>query len=150
MTVVTGNDAYQLEEEDQPVPLRQAELNNLTLDLNLAKESAQILGLSLKEKHLLAPGTTFYWYRDCERELRHFFTFQDKSSFVYSNIRGLIKSMVLEYDATNGDFLLTHPAKGSNLFFCMMGKVTFLYPYGAFSTNERNSQPLGSFAVNYQ
>ena len=48
----------------------------------------------LKEKHLLAPGTTFYLYQDYERELRQFFTFQDKSSLVYRNdIVGLIESM---------------------------------------------------------
>ena len=40
ITVVTGDDAYTLEEDDQPVPLTQAELIDLTLDLNLSKESA--------------------------------------------------------------------------------------------------------------
>ena len=92
MTVLTGDDAYKSEEDDQPVPLIQAELNNLTQDLILSKESAQLLGSCLKEKHLLAPGTMFYWYQDHEREFRQFFTFQDNSSLVYcNNIAGLIK-----------------------------------------------------------
>lgn len=56
-SVVAGDDAYKPEEYDQPV---QAELNDLTQDLNLSKESAQLLGSCLKEKHLLAPETTFY------------------------------------------------------------------------------------------
>ena len=60
MLVVAGDDAYKPEEDDFPVPLTQAELNNLTRDLNLSNESAQLLGSHLKEKHLLAPGTTFY------------------------------------------------------------------------------------------
>ena len=51
--------AYKSVEDNQPVPLTQAELNDLTQDLNLSKESAQLLGSRLKEKHLLAPGTTF-------------------------------------------------------------------------------------------
>lgn len=34
------------EEDNQPVPLTQAELNDLPRDLNLSKESAQILGFS--------------------------------------------------------------------------------------------------------
>ena len=72
MTVVAEDDAYKPEEDSQPVPLTQVELNDLTQDFNLSKKSAQLLGSSLKEKHLLAPGTTFYWYRDHERELRVF------------------------------------------------------------------------------
>ena len=35
ITVVAGNDAYNPEESEQPVPLIQAELNHLTLDQNL-------------------------------------------------------------------------------------------------------------------
>ena len=100
MSVVAGDDAYKPEENDQPVLLTQAELNDLTRDLILSKESAQLLGSHLKQKHSLTPGTTFYWYRDSERELRSFFTFQDKLSLVNCyNFAGLIKSMGLEYDA---------------------------------------------------
>ena len=54
----------------------------------------------LKEKNLLAPGTTFYWYGDRERELRHLFTFQKESSLVYcNNIAELVNLMGLSYDA---------------------------------------------------
>ena len=35
MTVAAWNDAYKLNEDDQLVPLTQAELNDLTRDLNL-------------------------------------------------------------------------------------------------------------------
>ena len=52
MIVVAGDDTYKPGEDDQPVPSIQAELNNLTQDLNLSKVSAQ----------LLAPETMFYWY----------------------------------------------------------------------------------------
>ena len=101
MTVVIRDDAYKPEEDDQPVPSTQAELNNLTRELNLLKESVQLLGSRLTEKHLLTPGITFYLYRYHERELRQFFVFQDKSSLVYgNNITGLIKLMGSEYDAT--------------------------------------------------
>lgn len=67
--------AYEPAEGDRPVPLSQAELNDLTRDLNLSKESAQLLGSRLRERRLLAPGTTFYWYRDREKDFREFFTF---------------------------------------------------------------------------
>ena len=55
MTVVAGNDAYWPEEDDQPLLLTQAELNDLIRDLKLSKESAQLQASRLKEKHLLAP-----------------------------------------------------------------------------------------------
>ena len=73
MTVANENNAYKPEKGDQAVPLTQAELNDLKRDLNLSKESAQLLSSRLKEKNVLAAGTTFYWYRDREGELRQFF-----------------------------------------------------------------------------
>ena len=103
MIVFIGDDAYKPEEDNQPVPLTQAELNDLTQDLNLSKESAQLLGSCLKEKHLLAPGITFCWYQDHDlrqffiRELRQFYMFQGKSLVYCNNIAGLIKSMGLCY-----------------------------------------------------
>ena len=99
--IVAGDDTYKPKEDDQPVLLTQAEQNNLTQNLNLSKESAQLLGSCFKRKPLLAPSTTFYWYQGRKRKLKQFFTFQDKSSLVYSNnIAGLIKSKGFEYDAT--------------------------------------------------
>ncbi|XP_071521423.1 uncharacterized protein [Panulirus ornatus] len=68
---VTGEDksgTFKPEEEDQPVPLSPAELNDLTRDLNLSKESAQLLGSHLGEKHLVALKTTFFWYRNHKKE----------------------------------------------------------------------------------
>ena len=43
MTVVAGNDVYKPEEDDQQVALNETELNDLMRDLNLSKESAQLL-----------------------------------------------------------------------------------------------------------
>ena len=95
MTVVVGDNASKPEVDDQLVPMTQAGLNNLTQELSLLKESAQLLGSCLKDQHLLALGTTFYWYWDWEKELRQFFIFQDKSSLVYCNyIAGLINGRV--------------------------------------------------------
>ena len=60
MTDTAKCDACKPEEDNQPVPLTQAKLSDLTRDLNLSKESAQLLGSCLRENRLLAPGTTFY------------------------------------------------------------------------------------------
>ena len=67
MTVLVGDDAYKPKEDDKPVPLTQAELSDLTWDLNLWKESVQLQGSCLNEKHLLEPGTIIYWFWDREK-----------------------------------------------------------------------------------
>ncbi|XP_042233503.1 uncharacterized protein LOC121873827 [Homarus americanus] len=50
---------YEPPTNDDPKLFTQVELNDLVRDLNLPKESAQLLGSRLKEHRLLAPGTTF-------------------------------------------------------------------------------------------
>ena len=52
----------------QPKLFTQAELNDLTRDLNLSKESAQLLGSRLGEQNVLVPERTFFWncYHDEE------------------------------------------------------------------------------------
>ena len=62
MNIVSGYDVYKREKDDQPVALTQVEFKGLTRDLNLSKESTLLLGSRLEEKHLFAPGTTFYSY----------------------------------------------------------------------------------------
>ena len=47
MTDTAECGAYREEEDNQPVPLTQAKLNDLTRDLNLSKASAQLLGSRL-------------------------------------------------------------------------------------------------------
>ncbi|KAJ8713010.1 hypothetical protein PYW08_008314 [Mythimna loreyi] len=47
----------------EPKPFTQKELNDLIRDLELSKESAEVLASRLKEKNLLATGTKQYRYR---------------------------------------------------------------------------------------
>ena len=49
-------------------PFTQAELNDLVRDLDLPMASAELLGSRLKERNMLAPGTTFM-YRGREKDL---------------------------------------------------------------------------------
>ena len=72
-------------EDDQPVPLTQAYFNDLTRDLNLSKDSTQLLGSHPWEIGLLEPGTTFYWYWERQKEFRFLFTFNEASWLVYCN-----------------------------------------------------------------
>ena len=47
---------YGTDDQDQPKPLTQGELNDLTRDLNLSKESAQLLGSLVYERNV-------YWHQ---------------------------------------------------------------------------------------
>ena len=51
-----------------PRPFIQSQLNELTRDLGLSKENAQLLGSCLSESNLLFKETTFYWYRNREEK----------------------------------------------------------------------------------
>lgn len=49
-----------------------------------------MLGSGLKEKNLLARGTTFSWYRNREMEFKQFFS-KEGSLVFWNNISGLIQ-----------------------------------------------------------
>ena len=152
MAAETGDIAYK-PEDDQQFPLNQAEINDLTQDLNLSKESAQLLDSHLKEKYLLTPESTFYRYRDRERELRQFFLcsminhhwFIAKTLLHWSN--KWATSMILQ----NGDFLLTYPAEVSKQFFYIMKILFHLSLLGIqYNWNKYNSMGHLLPASNYQ
>jgi hypothetical protein len=54
-------------------PFHWSELNDLVHDLSLTKEKSELVGSRLKQKNLLAPGTTFYWYRKHKEEFKKLF-----------------------------------------------------------------------------
>ena len=51
----------------------QSELNYLIRDLNLPKQSAEVLASRLQDKHLLKAGTSISFYRNREEKLRKYF-----------------------------------------------------------------------------
>ena len=89
--------------DQQIMLLNQAELNHLVRELNLPKESAQLLGHSLKEKNLLEPEMIYNCYLNREMEFKKFFISDEDSSQVYcSNIVDLIRSVFnISYDASD-------------------------------------------------
>lgn len=101
-SVAGGSDVdvnYHPDTTDKPQLFLQTELNDLVRDLSLPKNSAELLGSRLKAKNLLAPGTTFSWYRTREQEFIQYFSSED--SLVYCcNIAGLIEQLGTKYDST--------------------------------------------------
>lgn len=49
-------------------------LDYLVRDLNLSKDKSELLSSRLKDNNLLAPETTFSWYRHREKEYIEFFS----------------------------------------------------------------------------
>jgi hypothetical protein len=61
-------------ESQNPQLFTQSELNDVVRDLGLPNEKAELLGSRLKEKNLLAAGTSVYWYRSREQEFTSYFS----------------------------------------------------------------------------
>lgn len=87
----SGDQEFECDTGSQaPKLFTQFELNDLVRDLGLPKDSAQLLGSRLKEKNLLAVGTSFHWYRSREQEFTPYFS--QEADLVYcSNIDGLMQ-----------------------------------------------------------
>ena len=79
--------------------MSQSDLDDLVRDLDLPKESAELLGSKLQERNFLVPGTTFLWYRHREKEFVELFS--TKGSLVFcSSVEGLVNLMGKKYDLT--------------------------------------------------
>ncbi|GFW51877.1 uncharacterized protein TNCV_1188081 [Trichonephila clavipes] len=68
-----SDDGYDSGTND-PEPFSQSDLNYLVRDLGLPKDTAEVLGSRLKERHLLNSGVSFSGYRFREKEFVPFFT----------------------------------------------------------------------------
>ena len=62
-----------------PQLFSQKELNDLARDLNLSKESSELLASKLKEKNRLKPGTFITYYRNRHAEFLPYFTQKKKT-----------------------------------------------------------------------
>ena len=78
----------------KPKPFSQGQLNDLVRDLNLSRESSEILASRLGEHGILVPETKITFYRNRDDLLIRFFTME--AEFVHcNNIPGLPKEMRL-------------------------------------------------------
>jgi hypothetical protein len=69
------DEGFQCHTESQsPQLFTQSELDNVIRDLGLPMEKAELLGSRLKERNLLAAGTSMYWYRSREQEFTSYFS----------------------------------------------------------------------------
>ena len=73
-----------------PQLFSQGELDDLTRDLNLSKESSELLASRLKEKNLLQLGTFITFYRKLHIEFLPYFT-QENDIVYCNNVAGLLR-----------------------------------------------------------
>ena len=94
------DDCYDpLPDTKSPILVTQAFLKDLIRDLNQPKDSAKLLGSRLQHNNLLAPNTTYFWYRRREKDLVQYFSM--KETFVHChNVVGLLQAMDCIYDPT--------------------------------------------------
>lgn len=76
--------------------MSQEDLDDLVRDLDLPKESSELLGSRLRERNFLSAGVTYSWYRNREKEFVQFFTLNDDLVFSH-NIPGLVAQMGRAY-----------------------------------------------------
>jgi hypothetical protein len=68
----------------------QNELSDLIRDLNLSKESSELLASRLNEKNVLHPGTKITFYRRREKDLLPFFT-EDNKFYACGSVHLVLK-----------------------------------------------------------
>ena len=79
------------------MPLMQFQLNNLTQDLNLTKESIQLLEW-LHEHNLLASLMTYFWHQHRYEGFKKCFRYDEDHFLVYcQDVSGLISALEIVY-----------------------------------------------------
>ena len=85
--------------DKSPILITQAFLNDLVRDLNLPKESAELLGSKLQHNNLLTLKHNMFLVQAKKKDLVQYFSME--KTFVYcQNIAGLLQAMGCMYDPT--------------------------------------------------
>ena len=87
-------------------------MNDLIRDLNLPKQSAEVLASRLPEKHLLKGGTSISFYRNREEKLRKYFHSDDQLVYCTDVERRLL-AMGLSVSCSNDRRLFIDSSKRS-------------------------------------
>ncbi|GFY22855.1 uncharacterized protein TNCV_2181161 [Trichonephila clavipes] len=91
-----SDDGYDPSTND-PELFSQSDLNDLVRDLGLPKDTAEVLGSRLKERHLLNSGVSFSWYRFREKEFVPFLPKRGDLVFC-NNVPAILEMFKLMYE----------------------------------------------------
>ncbi|GFY11013.1 uncharacterized protein TNCV_2201211 [Trichonephila clavipes] len=80
---------------DEPEIFSQSDFNDLVRDLGLPKDTAEVLGSRLKERHLLNSGVSFSWYIFIEKEIVPFYarggaSFLQQCTCYFGNVQNYV------------------------------------------------------------
>ena len=107
-----------------PQLFSQVELNDLTRDLYLSKESSKFPHSRLKEKNLLLPGTLITFYRKRLIQFLPYFT-QERDIVYCNDIAGLLRLLgVQQYDPQNWRLFTDSPKR--SLKCGLLHKATYM------------------------
>ncbi|EFN77001.1 hypothetical protein EAI_07091, partial [Harpegnathos saltator] len=115
--------------DNSPKSFNQSALNDLVRDLGLSKESVELLGSRLKERHLLESETTFSWYRYREKE---FIPFSMVDSLVFcNNVSDLMHFLGLKsYNANEWRRFIDFSRRNLKVVFLHNGGIYASIPIG--------------------
>ncbi|GFU51057.1 uncharacterized protein TNCV_2414851 [Trichonephila clavipes] len=86
-----------IQEQIDPELFSQSDLNDLARDLGLPKDTAEVLGYRLKERHLLNSDVSFSWYRFRAKEFVPFFTQEGDLGFC-NNVPAILEMFKIMYE----------------------------------------------------
>ncbi|XP_076039030.1 uncharacterized protein LOC143024134 [Oratosquilla oratoria] len=114
-----------------PRPLTQGQLNDLTRDLGLSKENAQLLASRLSESNLLSQETTYFWFRNRDEEFRKFFAVDSCSSLMYCNdVKGLIEALGVPYQPSEWRLFIDSSSRSLKAVLLNIGNKMASVPIG--------------------
>lgn len=90
-----SDDEFQVNDCSEPVLFSQSELNNLTPNLAISRDSAHAV-VPLQEKNLLTPGTSFTWFQNQEKDCAPYFP-QDGELVNGSDVSGLMQMFIIQH-----------------------------------------------------
>ena len=140
----TGSDAG-FPPSSLPRLFSQGELNDLTRDLNLSKESSELLASRLKEKNLLQPGTLITFYRKRHIEFLPYFT--QENNIVYCNdIAGLLWQLgVQQYDPQDWRLFIDSSKRSLKCVLLHNGNLYGSVPLGHSTTLKEKYDEIKFF-----
>ena len=125
-----------------PQLFSQGELNNLTRDLHVSKESSELLTSRLKEKNLLQPGTLITFYR--KRHIEFLTYFDQENDIVYCNdVAGLLRRLgIQQYDCQNWRFFMDSSKRSLKCVLLHNGNLYGSIPLGHSTTLEEKHDEI--------
>jgi hypothetical protein len=110
----------------------QAEPDDLVHDLNLPKDTAEVLGSRHKAKNVITPGTNFSWPRHHEQELISYCS--EYESIVYCMDISKLISLVKITTLLTGRCLLIFVNQVSTVSYSIMAMCLHLFSLNILST----------------